>query len=132
MKHASSILSLLILVGVAYISWATPKRDVEAFSGRVIWVSDGDTFKVSGHNWPIRVWGLDAPERDTSKGEASRAFVTDLVKGKTVTCEKVVIDKYKRTVAKCFLGEDDIASMVLDAGFAQEYCSFTRGYYGHC
>lgn len=132
MKHASSILSLLILVGVAYISWATPERDVEAFSGRVTWVSDGDTFKVSGHNWPIRVWGLDAPERDTSKGEASRAFVTDLVKGKTVTCEKVVIDKYKRTVAKCFLGEDDIASMVLDAGFAQEYCSFTRGYYGHC
>lgn len=132
MKHASSFLSLLILVGVAWISWMTPEPVRDVFSGRVTWVSDGDTFKVAGHSWPVRVWGLDAPERDTDAGVASRAFVTELVKGKTVSCEKVVIDKYKRTVAKCFLGEEDIASLVLEAGFANEYCSFTRGYYGHC
>ena len=132
MKHLSSFLTLLAFVGFIYIIYITPDDPKDTFTGRVTWVSDGDTFKVQGHQWPIRIWGIDAPERYNAGGQASSDYVTRLIKGKTVTCEKIVVDKYKRTVATCFLGDSDIAETILSNGHAKEYCSFSRGYYGRC
>ena len=120
----------IILIITAFI--APTVIENESFSGRVTWVSDGDTFKMSEHRWAIRIWGIDAPERDTPTGQTARTFVTKLIKGKTLRCETVVVDKYKRTVATCYLGGKDIAPMILDAGHAVEYCSFSNGYYGYC
>ncbi|WGI22186.1 thermonuclease family protein [Amylibacter sp. IMCC11727] len=120
----------IILIITAFI--APTVIENQTFSGRVTWVSDGDTFKMSEHRWAIRIWGIDAAERDTPKGKAARAFVTNLIKGKRLNCDLVVVDKYKRTVATCYLGGKDIAPMILDAGHAEEYCSFSNGYYGYC
>jgi endonuclease YncB( thermonuclease family) len=106
--------------------------ETETFSGRVTWVSDGDTFKMADHRWAIRIWGIDAPERDTAAGQEARVFVTKLIKNKMLRCEFVVIDKYKRTVASCYLNGKDIAPIILNEGHAVEYCSFSQGYYGNC
>ena len=131
MNVVSFLLNLpIILIITAFI--APTVIETETFSGRVTWVSDGDTFKMSEHRWAIRIWGIDSPERDTTAGQAARTFVTGLIKGKQLTCNLVVVDKYKRTVASCYLGGQDIAPLILDAGHAVEYCSFSRGYYGYC
>ena len=132
MKHLSSLLTLLAFLGFIYVIYITPEDPDDTFTGRVTWVSDGDTFKMTGHDWPIRVWGIDAPERDNAGGQASRDYVTRLIKGKTVSCEKIVVDRYKRIVATCFLGGKDIAETILSNGHATEYCSFSRGHYGRC
>jgi endonuclease YncB( thermonuclease family) len=134
MRYLSSFFSITLLVGLAsllYFAHENPKPN-PSFSGNVTWVSDGDTFKVAGHKWPVRVWGIDAPERDTPEGQTARDYLTKWIKGKPVTCETVVVDKYRRTVAKCFLGEIDIARRMLKIGQAKEFCSFTRGVYGYC
>ena len=75
------------MVGVLYVIAITPEEPVETFSGSVVWVSDGDTIKVSGHEWSIRIWGIDAPERDTNARLESRDFLQKLIKGQNLTCE---------------------------------------------
>ncbi len=127
-----SFLFNLPIVLIITVLIAPNITETETFMGRVTWVSDGDTFKVENHKWAVRVWGIDAPERDTNEGKTARVFVTNLIKNKMVRCEIVVVDKYKRTVATCYLNGQDIAPIILDAGHAIEYCSFSRGYYGTC
>jgi endonuclease YncB( thermonuclease family) len=126
------MLTLIALTGFVYIVAKMPDEPRDKFTGRVTWVSDGDTFKMFGHEWPIRVWGIDAPERDNAAGKASRSFVTRLINGKMLTCEKVVVDKYRRTVARCWYKGKDIAQTILENGHAIEYCSFSGGYYSRC
>ncbi|PIB24150.1 hypothetical protein BFP76_02645 [Amylibacter kogurei] len=140
MKHASVILNWLVLGGIVTITYFDVPTQIkpaipdpnEQFSGVVKWVSDGDTFLVDGHDWPVRVWGIEAPERDTDAGVTSRAYLTDKIKGQVVRCDKVVVDQYRRSVARCYLGDTDIGAMMIAAGQAQEYCSFSDGAYGTC
>lgn len=131
MNVISFLLNLPIILALTMLI-APTITETETFSGRVTWVSDGDTFKMSNHKRAIRIWGIDAPERDTQAGQAARAFVTHLIKGKPLHCEVVVVDKYKRTVATCCLNDKDIALIILDAGHAVEYCNFSNGYHGYC
>ena len=131
MNVLSFLLNLPIILAITLLI-APSIVETESFSGRVTWVSDGDTFKVEDHKWAVRVWGIDAPERDTAAGQDARTFVTKLIKDKLLRCEIVVVDKYKRTVATCYLNGKDIAPIILDAGHAVEYCSFSNGYYGYC
>jgi endonuclease YncB( thermonuclease family) len=132
MKYASSILTAIVFaIFVWFLAHEEPPSR-ETFGGTVNWVTDGDTFKIQGYPWPIRIWGIDAPERDTNAGVTARVFVERLIKGQNLTCEKVVVDRYQRTVAKCFLGDQDIARLILGASHAREYCSFSNGFYGRC
>ena len=131
MNVLSFLLNLpIVLIITVFV--APTVIETETFAGRVTWVSDGDTFKLSEHRWAVRIWGIDAPERDTQAGQDARTFVTQLIKGKPLRCDFVVVDKYKRTVATCYLNNRDIAPIILEAGHAVEYCSFSRGYYGYC
>ena len=132
MKLASFLTNAVLLVGVVAIVYYAPDTSDDRFEGRVKWVTDGDTFLVEGHDYPIRLWGIDAPERDTIDGVASGAFLRGRIMGKTVSCEVHVVDKYRRSVATCDLGDEDIALMMLLADQAVEYCSFTRNEYGFC
>ena len=43
------------------------------FTGRVTRVVDGDTFWLDSQDERIRMWGLDAPETDTSGGSQATA-----------------------------------------------------------
>ncbi|WP_229802187.1 thermonuclease family protein [Paramylibacter ulvae] len=130
----------LVFGGIGLITYLGAPTRIEpakpapnaTFSGVVKWVTDGDTFLVDGHDWPVRVWGIDAPERDTDAGVTSRAYLTDMIKGQVVRCDKVVVDQYKRTVARCYQGDNDIGAMMIATRQAQEYCSFSNGAYGTC
>ncbi len=107
-------------------------RETARFTGVVEWVSDGDTIRIQGHEFPIRIWGVDAPERDTAAGQTAREFMTTLVKSKVVECTKVAVDKYRRTVAKCSINGRSLSSLLLENGHGVEMCRFTGGQLGHC
>jgi endonuclease YncB( thermonuclease family) len=94
---------------------------------------DGDTFTLSGESRRIRVWGLDAPERDQQGGSAATATLRGLISGKTLRCGVVDIDRYGRLVAQCFLPDGrDIAAEMIRSGTAKEYCRYSGGFYGTC
>ncbi len=105
----------------------------EEFSGKVTRVTDGDTFRMLGIEPAIRVWGLDAPERDEQGGTAATNTMRSMVGGQTLTCLLRDIDRYQRLVGQCFLPDGrDITAVMISSGTATEYCRYSGGYYGTC
>ena len=105
----------------------------QSFSGAVARVVDGDTFYLSGIKPSIRVWGLDAPERKQTGGTKATNMMRTLISDQTLTCSYHDTDRYGRIVGQCFLPDGrDVASAMIQAGVATEYCRYSRGYYGTC
>lgn len=126
---------LAILAALAALQLQTPvaARQSTELEARVSKVLDGDTFTLSGESRRIRVWGLDAPEWNHQGGSAATDTMRGLISGKTLQCQVRDMDRYGRYVAQCFLPDGrDIAAEMIRAGVAQEYCRFSRGYYGTC
>lgn len=105
----------------------------DGFTGRVTRVVDGDTFWISSKDVRIRVWGLDAPERDRPGGAQATATLTRLIDGETLTCLQRDIDRYGRIVGQCSLPDGrDITAAMIASGTASEFCRFSRNHYGTC
>lgn len=93
-------------------------------------IVDGDTFYLEGFATRIRLWGLDAPERDEDGYDRATDALFSLVAGRIISCEQVDTDPYARIVARCYDEEGrDIAAMMIDSGAAREYLRFSHGYY---
>ena len=99
-------------------------------SGRVSYVIDGDTFILSGYRQRIRLWGVDAPESNQSGGQAATNHLHKLAHGQKVICRQMDVDRYGRSVARCFLANGrEINRMMVESPYAKEYIRFTRGFY---
>ena len=129
-----AILRFLMALSCAFSLSAPPATaQGQVISGVVMRVTDGDTFRLSGLDVAVRVWGLDAPERKQRGGTAATNAMRDLIDGKTLTCVERDIDRYRRVVGQCFLENgQDIAAAMIAAGVAREYCRYSRGFYGTC
>lgn len=90
-------------------------------------VIDGDTIRVD--ELKVRIWGLDAPEMDTQEGIKAKEALLQLAEGKKVRCEPNGDISYDRVVAKCFVGDQDIAEWMIESGHAKPYCKFSGEYY---
>lgn len=64
-------------------------------------VVDGDTFVASGKM--IRIWGIDAPEREDPAYRISGWLLKSLLEEKNLKCRFITIDKYKRDVMQGIL-----------------------------
>lgn len=102
----------------------------EEFAGRVLRIVDGDTLRIAGMRAPIRLWGVDAPERNAAGGGEATAALTRFARGQKVRCKVLDRDRYARVVARCFLGTgDDLSAMMIGSGAAREYLHYTGGFY---
>lgn len=84
---------------LAALLFAAPSG-ADTLHGRVVAVTDGDTVKVldaANTQWKIRLMGIDAPEMKQAFGARSKANLSDLVYGKSVTVEYSKTDRYGRT-----------------------------------
>jgi endonuclease YncB( thermonuclease family) len=120
-------LALAILIGpplvgafFAVSDWLFPT--IVEGQARVI---DGDTVDVAGRR--IRLQGIDAPElRQTcvrgghsfSCGRDVRAQLIAFLAERPVRCRVVDIDVYRRAVARCSVGADDIGFWIVSTGLA--------------
>ncbi len=98
-------------------------------------VYDGDTIWVScnGKREKIRLFCIDAPEMQQKPwGEQSRDHLRGLL-GPTVGVERLDTDRYGRTVAKLWTGDDDTTLRMVRDGWAvvyEKYCPrYTEGSY---
>jgi hypothetical protein len=108
-------------------SRSDPRAD---YTGPVSRVVDGDTFYLDGLATRIRLWGVDAPERDEPGFDEATSQLAQLVAGKTLSCEQVDTDRYKRIVARCYFPDGgDLSAAMIASQTASEYLSFTDGYY---
>jgi len=92
---------------------------------------DGDTIKLDGVIF--RLWGIDAPESKqlcdgNPMGGASTEALRNLMKGKTIECEKRATDRYGRTVALCRADGLDLSAAMVQSGWAFAFLRYSRDY----
>ena len=90
-------------------------------------ITDGDTLRCNGVR--VRLWGIDAPERDTPAGPPATRALAQIIDGGTIVCEQKDIDRYGRTVALCRINGRDIAAEMVAQGHAKDFPRYSGGYY---
>jgi micrococcal nuclease len=116
----------------------------ETASGKVLWIYDGDTLKVSGIG-KVRLIGIDAPEREPSQRDdyfrrqgivpatlrrihrEGRDFLIEKVKGETVSLdwEQPERDRHGRLLAYVILPDGRcLNELMLEKGYAVVYRRF--------
>ncbi len=126
------VIVALALVAQYMLSQQQPRSD-DSLSGKVVRIVDGDSLYLEGYKQQIRLWAVDAPERDEPGYAAAREQLRQLAADRQLTCYIQDTDKYGRTVARC---EDrtgrDVNRAMLQSGTAAEYCRFSNNFYGNC
>lgn len=112
----------LVLVGTV-AALAIPDSSISG-PARVI---DGDTLEIDHKR--IRLWGIDAPERQQHHGPAATAYLRRLIYDKDVTCYERGQDRYGRIVAQCATRDGDIGRRMVANGHALDYRRYSRGHY---
>lgn len=99
-------------------------------------VPDGDSLKIDGER--IRLAGIDAPELGQKCkregisydcGITARDALLGLIGDSQVKCEKVATDRYRRTVARCFVNGEELGSLMVRSGWALDYRRYSKGRY---
>jgi endonuclease YncB( thermonuclease family) len=99
-------------------------------------VIDGDTIEIHGQR--IRLHGIDAPESDqrctrpdgTSWrcGQQAALALADHIGTATVRCKPHGHDRYRRVVAVCFKGAEDLDRWMVANGLAVAYREYSLDY----
>jgi len=127
MVRASAFLTLFLLA-------APVTASAEVVTGRAS-VIDGDTIAIHGQR--IRLHGIDAPESGqscTARGKRSRCgrnaaiALAGKIGYRTVLCEQKDIDRYKRIVAVCRAGGEDLNAWMVAEGWAMAYRRYSPDY----
>lgn len=127
--------AFLLSVLLALAGAAAP-ASAQTLTG-VVSVLDGDTLEMHGQR--IRLFGIDAPEgrqtcalggQDWRCGRTAALALSDLIGRSTVACEQRDIDRYKRIVAVCRLGDVDLGAWMVRNGWAVAYTQYSRDYVG--
>lgn len=92
-------------------------------TGRVISVTDGDTFTMieSNKQVKVRLHGIDCPEKGQDFYFVAKQSLSDMVFGKFVTVKRISIDKYKRIVGIVWIDEINVNERMLRSGLAWHY-----------
>ena len=111
--------------------WAeTPTTSTDTVEGWVERVSDGDTVQLSvagREAITVRLYGIDAPERDQPHGDTAARALARKIDGARVTAVRVDTDQYGRLVATLFKDGENINLQMVSEGHAWWYQSFARG-----
>lgn len=124
-----------LIFAVAVASSPVGTATAQSPIGGVASVIDGDTLDIHGQR--IRLHGIDAPEigqsceKDGKQyrcGQQAALALADKIGRATVRCEQRDIDRYKRIVAVCSLGNIDLNAWMVRQGWAIAYRQYSRDY----
>jgi len=103
-----------------------------AEAGMAGWVSkvaDGDTFTLNAAGQEpraVRLYGIDAPERDQAYGELATTALAAWIDGREVLVAVEDIDHYGRLVGTVFVNDSNINLAMVEQGNAWWYEQYAR------
>lgn len=98
-------------------------------SGRIVRVADGDSVSLlDGNNdqHRLRLYGIDAPERDQPHGDRARDALATMVTGRRLGVVLVETDDYGRLVGTLYAEGNNINLAMVQQGHAWWYQYFAR------
>jgi len=120
----------LLTASFAWAAAEVPESGQPATApARVEQVVDGDTVRIrtaDGQRLTLRLLAIDTPEIGQPGGAEAARWVADVVCGIDIRWESHGHDRYGRTVASIYLGEDDLAVRMLREGLAWRLSRFLR------
>ena len=121
---------LLTSLALLFRNYQPSLHASDSIESIVRFVVDGDSLYLENYQPQIRLWGVDAPEKNESGYNQAKNDLKVFALAQKVRCEIIDIDKYDRSVARCFLKNGkEINRMMIESGSAKEYLRFTKGYY---
>lgn len=121
MKNAIILILLFVVITMSYAGRAT-----------VVRVKDGDTIVIrasDGKNIDVRLYGIDAPEKEQSFGKAAAAALTEMIDGKRISYELMAVDFFYRAVMIIYYKEKCINEELVSMGLAWVYTEYCRDPY---
>jgi len=98
------------------------------FTGKVIYISDGDTITVltkQKKQIKIRLEGIDCPEKNQAFGTKAKQAISELCK-KNVIIRKSSTDRYGRTIGFVYVDEINVNKELIKLGLAWHYKYFNK------
>lgn len=135
-KRPSLIVFLLvILLGAQY--YIDNIHEIKIFSNNEVRVIDGDSLAFGGLR--IRLQGIDALELEqkcrNSKsqklyncGQVSKDYLISLIAGQDIKCTNEGLDKYKRQLAYCYVGDINLNQEMVRSGNAVAYIKYDKSF----
>lgn len=127
-RTAALALWALLAVLAASPAAAQAARYPFEIKGQVVAITDGDTIKVlrDQKQYKIRLNGIDAPEKTQAYGQKSKAYLSGLVFGKSVTVVVRDTDRYGRYVGDVMIEGKSANAAMVAAGFAWFYAAYSK------
>ena len=124
MKKPSLILfSIVILITYSIVNSA--ENNVLKGKARII---DGDTIEINKEK--IRFGGINSPERNETGYRLAKDKLIEKIANNILTCVREKNkDKYRRTVAECFINGESLSSFMVKKGYACDYIYYSKGKY---
>jgi micrococcal nuclease len=109
-RHShSSVLHTVTFAACCFAAFFAPDAQcyAEAFTAKVLAVSDGDTITVlhGGAKEVVRLNGIDCPEKTQAFGRKAKKFTSDKAMNKTVTVDAKKVDRDGRTIGDIILDD---------------------------
>lgn len=135
MNNLNLLIGLLFLLIVVFtlktLSGTSAEKNRK--KGVVSYVIDGDTIVIEASGERLRLYGVDAPEKNETGYQAAKKSLQKLVLEKTIIYQPINTDKYGRTVARVFLRNgQEVNRILIEQGSATEFCKYSKGLYGRC
>jgi micrococcal nuclease len=125
------------------LAMAMPMTAIAAdIVGTVSRVLDGDTFEIASRKdgiVRIRLCGVHSPERGEPNFRPAKRLLREKIEEREIRCVRVgegtVCDNRSkptsrgRVVAQCFIGDDDVAAIMIRARMACDWPTFSGGHY---
>jgi len=121
---------IILVISVSSLIFFIIFNQVKSQDLRVV---DGDTIHLNGEK--IRFSGIDTPElkqtclKEGVKdpcGVTAKQILNNKIGNNDVECISEGIDKYKRTLAECFVNNESLSSYLVRSGYAFAYRRYSK------
>ena len=122
--------NLFLVTSICLIFFFLTYNDVKSSELKII---DGDTIRLNGEK--IRFSGIDTPEiKQTCNknnevikcGIQARKLLVKIIGNNKVNCVREGKDRYKRTLAECFVNNLSLSSYLVKSGYAFAYRKYSN------
>ena len=128
-----SFIVIIICLCITFSACAQNKKNADTYIVKVVGITDGDTFKgwttsTYTHKdtlFKIRIFGIDAPEKNQAFGEKSKQYLSNLIYGKRVKIIGHGLDRYHRVLGTPYLmNNTNVSIEMLKAGMAWHFTRY--------